>query len=203
MINKLRMSAAAAALAAMAMASSAQAAETAAATAEADIVAAFTLTNDTDLDFGAIVNAVGGGDVAVATDGSVTCGGTLVCHGTTSAAAFSIANGTIGKRLYIDLPTTDNDPLTLSVSAITMVHDDKAALQLADPLLLDSAVEIELHGFVTTSDGTDTNGDYVTIVDDGTGAGTASFAVGGTATLDGSEVEGRYSATFNVTVDYE
>ena len=203
MINKLRMSAAGAALAVMAMASAANAAETETATAEADVVLAFTLTNDTDLDFGAIVNAAGGGDVTVATDDSVSCGGSLVCHGTTTAAAFSIAGGTIGKNLYIDLPVTDNDPLTLGVTAITMVHDDKAALQLADPTLLDAAVEIELHSFTTSSDGSDANGDYVTIVDDGSGAGEASFSVGGTASLDGSEVEGRYSATFDVTVDYE
>ncbi len=196
MIKTLRMGAAGAAIAVLAMASAANAAETETATAEADIVQAFTLTNDTDLDFGAIVNAAGGGTVVVATDGSVSCGGSLVCHGSSSAAAFSIDGGTIGKNLYITLPDT-------SSGSLVMEHSDKAALQLADPTLLDAAVEIELDGFTTTSDGSDANGDFVTVADDGSGVGEAGFSVGGTATLDGSEVEGTYSTTFSVTVDYE
>lgn len=204
MINKLRMSAAGAALAVMAMASAANAAETETATAEADVVLAFTLTKDADLDFGAIAVDAAGGDVDVAADGTVTCGGAHTCYGTTSAAAFSVSGGTIGKTLYFDLPDTSGGPLT-------MVHANKAALQLANPLLPDAAVEIDLDSFVTDAALDAVSGQYtITIQDAGlagggaaTGVGAAEFAIGATATFDGTEVEGYYSTTFDVTVDYE
>ena len=193
MIKTLRMSAAGAAIAFAALATAATAAETETATAEAEIVLAFTLTKDTDLDFGAIVNGAGGGTAVIATDGSVTCGGALVCHGATTAASFSVEGGTVGKRVYVDLPDTSGGPLL-------MVHSNAAALIAGGTSV--AATQIQLGSFTSTT-ASDAIGRYVTIADDGTGVGEAGFAVGGTATLDGSEVEGTYSTTFDVTVDYD
>lgn len=203
MINKLRMSAAGAALAVMAAASAANAAETETATAEADVVLAFTLTKNTDLDFGAIAVNATGGDVDMAADGTLTCGA-HTCYGSTSAATFAIAGGTLGKNLYFELPDT-------STGALIMNHANKAALLAGPTPPAAAALEIELDGFVT--DATyDAASDkyYVTIasgVDSGTGlptgVGEAAFAIGASATFDGSEIEGYYSTTFDVTVDYE
>lgn len=202
MINTLRMGAAGVALAAMALASAASAAETATATAQADVVQAFTVTKDADLDFGAIVVAAAGGDVTVSPAGALTCGSGFVCHGSTSAAAFSVDGGTIGKRLFIDLPDT-------SAGALVMQHSNSAALVAGGATA--ASVEIELAGFTTSAAFDALAGKhYVDIADAGlagggsaSGVGAADFSVGGTATFDGSEVEGTYSVNFDVTVDYE
>lgn len=203
MINKLRMGAAGAALAVMALASAANAAETATATAQADVVQAFTVTKDADLDFGAIVVDPAGGDVTVSAAGVLTCGGgAFVCHGTSSAAAFSVDGGTIGKRLYIDLPDTTG-------GALVMQHSDHAALLGGGAVA--ATIEIELDTFTTDAAFDALSGKhYVDIADAGvlgggaaTGVGAASFGVGGTVTFDGSEVEGTYEVNFDVTVDYE
>lgn len=203
MIKTLRMGAASAALAAMALASAANAAETATATATADVVQAFTVTKDADLDFGAIVVDPAGGAVTVSAAGALTCGGgAFVCHGTSSAAAFSVDGGTIGKRLVIDLPDTTG-------GALVMQHADHAALLGGGAL--PATIEIELDTFTTDAAFDALSGKhYVDIADAGvlgggaaTGVGAAAFAVGGTATFDGSEVEGTYSVNFDVTVDYE
>ncbi|WP_324261860.1 DUF4402 domain-containing protein [Altererythrobacter sp. H2] len=202
MIKTLRMGAAGAAIAAMALASAANAAETATATATADVVQAFTVTKDADLDFGAIVVDPAGGDVTVSAAGVLSCGAGFVCHGTNSAAAFSIDGGTIGKRLFIDLPDT-------SGGALVMLHSDSAALVSGGAVA--ASVEIELDSFTTDAAFDALSGKhYVDIADAGlagggtaTGVGEAAFAVGGTATFDGSEVEGTYSVNFDVTVDYE
>jgi hypothetical protein len=202
MIKMLRTGAAGAALAVMALASAANAAETATATAEADVVQAFTVTKDADLDFGAIVVAAAGGNVSVSAAGALTCGAGFVCHGSTSAAAFSVDGGTIGKRLFIDLPDTSGGPLV-------MEHSNRAALVAGGATV--ASVEIALAGFTTSAALDAVSGKhYVDIADAGvlgggaaTGVGAAAFNVGGTATFDGSEVEGTYSTTFDVTVDYE
>lgn len=203
MIKMLRTGAAGAAVAAMALASAANAAETATATAQADVVQAFTVTKDADLDFGAIVVDPAGGDVTVSAAGVLTCGGgAFVCHGTSSAAAFSVDGGTIGKRLYIDLPDT-------SGGALVMQHADHAALLGGGAV--PATIEIELDTFTTDAAFDALSGKYyVDIADAGvlgggaaTGVGAAAFAVGGTATFDGSEVEGTYEVDFDVTVDYE
>lgn len=202
MINMLRTGAAGAALAVMALASAANAAETATATAEADVVQAFTVTKDADLDFGAIVVDPAGGDVTVSAAGALTCGAAFVCHGSSSAAAFSVDGGTIGKRLFIDLPDT-------TAGALVMQHADHAALVGGGAVA--ASVEIELDSFTTDAAFDALSGKhYVDIADAGvlgggaaTGVGAAAFAVGGTATFDGSEVEGTYSVNFDVTVDYE
>lgn len=202
MIKMLRTGAASAVFAVVALASAANAAETATATAEADVVQAFTVTKDADLDFGAIVVDPAGGDVSVSAAGALTCGASFVCHGSSSAAAFSVDGGTIGKRLFIDLPDT-------TAGALVMQHSDHAVLVGGGALA--ASVEIELDSFTTDAALDALSGKhYVDIADGGvlgggaaTGVGAAAFAVGGTATFDGSEVEGTYSVNFDVTVDYE
>ncbi|MFN4113532.1 MAG: DUF4402 domain-containing protein [Sphingomonadaceae bacterium] len=202
MFKMLRTGAAGAALAAMALASAANAAETATATATADVVQAFTVTKDADLDFGAIVVAPAGGSVSMSAAGVLGCGAGFVCHGTSTAAAFSVDGGTIGKRLFIDLPDT-------SGGALVMLHSDAAALVAGGATA--ASVEIALDSFTSDAAFDALSGKYyVDIADAGvagggaaTGVGGAAFGVGATATFDGSEVEGTYSVNFDVTVDYE
>lgn len=197
MINLLRSGAAGAVFAAMALASTANAAETATATAQADVVQAFTVSKDADLDFGAIVVNPAGGAVTMSAAGALTCGSGFVCHGGSSAAAFSVDGGTIGKRLLIDLPDT-------TAGALKMLHTSHTGAANA-------TLEIELNNFTTTAALDAASGKhFVTIADAGvagggaaTGVGGAGFAVGGSAVFDGSEVEGVYSVNFDVTVDYE
>jgi hypothetical protein len=90
MITKFRIGAAGVAIiSAMGMANSANAA-TASATADAVILAPLTVTNTDNLDFGTVaVN--GAGTVAVSSGGTRTCSANLVCSGTPSAAAFTVA----------------------------------------------------------------------------------------------------------------
>lgn len=203
MMNMLRTGAAGAVIAAMALASAANAAETATATATAEVLQAFTLNKNADLDFGAIVVDPTGGNVVVSPAGTLTCGGgDFVCYGNSTAAAFSVDGGTIGKRLYIDLPDTTG-------GALIMQHADHTALIAGGAVA--ASVEIELDTFTTDAALDAVSGKhYVDIADAGvlsggaaTGIGGAGFAVGGTATFDGSEVEGVYSVDFDVTVDYE
>ena len=74
-----------------------------------------------------------------------------------------------------------------------------------------ATIEIELDTFTTDAAFDALSGKYyVDIADAGvlgggaaTGVGAAAFAVGGTVTFDGSEVEGTYEVDFDVTVDYE
>ncbi len=72
--------------------SSAQAAS-ATANATVDIVAAIGLSKTADLDFGAVVPAAGADTVVISTAGARTCGATLTCTDTVTAAAFSVTGG--------------------------------------------------------------------------------------------------------------
>ncbi len=175
----------AAVIAALSLASAAQAAPvTENAEARAEVVRALTVVKDTDLDFGKVAVA-GAGTVTVDSDGTVSaCTVNLTCYGTTSGAKFDVTTGTIGKTLTVTLPAD-------------------VSLLRAGGVVGTAADELELDTY--TTDATDTAGVYtITLVDDGngTGNGIASFSVGGSLAFDGSEVEGLYTATISVDVDY-
>lgn len=189
MIKMLRTGAVSAVVAAMALSSAANAAETATATAQADVVQAFTVTNRTALDFGAIVVNGTSGTVTVAPTGARTCGATLVCHGSTTAALFEVAGGSRGKRLLVQLPNTSGGP-------IKMLHSSHTGA--ANPSL-----EIELNGFSSDASVDAATGQSYITVPAAVGAPPVALNVGGVASFGGDEAEGVYTATFSVLVDYE
>lgn len=174
--------------AALGLASAAHAAPaTATATANAEIVAALQITKVSDLDFGKVAITGGvGGDVVVDTAGAVTtCNGGLTCYSTTSAAAFDVV-GTPSKTLTVQFPASAT--LTTGAGATAAEQLDLSALTTDAAPLSDG-----VGGFVA---------DYYTIDTDAT-TGEASFAVGGTLTFDGSEVQGLYAADLVFLVDYQ
>lgn len=187
MKNTYRIGAAGVAMiAALGMASAAHAAPvTATATARAEIVKALTVVKDTDLDFGKIAITGAAGTVTVDPDGTVSnCDATLTCYSTTTGAKFDVTTGSAGKSLTVTLPAD-------------------AVLLRAGGTAGNAFDELELSSY--TTDATDNGGVYnVVLVDDGTGTGNgiASFSIGGTLSFDGSELEGVYTTTISVDVDY-
>lgn len=110
-------------LAASVMGAGAAQAATATADARANILAEVTLTNDagTALDFGTIVVDGTGGAVVVDNAGNLSsCGGALVCSGSTDAADFTVG-GTALETVNVSIPAsvilsngTDNMTATLT-----------------------------------------------------------------------------------------
>ena len=95
-------------LAASVMGANAAHAATATADASANILAEVTLANtpNTSLDFATIVVDATGGTVVVANDGTrSSCGGSLVCSGTTDAADFTVG-GTANEVVNVTIPAT-------------------------------------------------------------------------------------------------
>lgn len=163
--------------AAMGMSSVAHA-DTATADATAEVLDALVLTNNSALDFGAMVVS-GAGVVTLAADGTLTCTDPdIVCSGTTSVAGFSVA-GTAAKFVTINLPTTD----------VELRHPNYTAATAAEHAII-------LNAFTSSENGG--TGPEVQL----DGSGDATFDVGGTITLDGTEEAGVFDATFDVTVEY-
>jgi len=176
MINKLRYGAAGAAFAAaLGMASAAQAADNANATATAEILTSLTLdvAPGTSLDFGQMVLPnTSGGTVTLAPDGTLTC-----------ASPNIVCSGTTSVPTFNISTGTPNKAVTVNLPAGSSI--------LATGGGGSAATEIVLNGFTSSA---------ATVNLDGGGAG--SFTVGGTITLDGTEVPGIYNGTFNVSVAY-
>jgi len=179
-MNKtIRFSAAGIAMfAALGMGSAAHA-NTATADATAEILDALVLTNDGgSLDFGTMVVSAGG-IVTLAANGTLTCTDPdIVCSGTTGVAGFSV-QGTANKAVTINLPT----------GSVELRHPSYTPATAAQHA-------IELATFTSSQNGA--TGPEVTL--DGVGA--ATFDVGGTITLDGSEAAGLFNGTFDVSVEY-
>jgi Mat/Ecp fimbriae major subunit len=113
--NMFKAVVAASAIAAAALGASAANAATATATARATILRTVTVTNTSDLNFGTIIRSTSADTVDVDTAGARTCGTTLVCSGTTTAANFNVA-GTTGQVVTFSVPTT----ISLASGANTM-----------------------------------------------------------------------------------
>jgi Mat/Ecp fimbriae major subunit len=101
-------------------------AATASATAKAKILRQVTVTNTTDLQFGTIVSSPTASTVTVSTAGARTCGTSLVCSGTSTAAAFGVT-GTSGQVVTVSVPSTvtltsgtNSMSSTLNASAATL-----------------------------------------------------------------------------------
>ena len=156
--------------------SSAASAQDATATATAEILEALTLVNDNALDFGTLVVDTAGGSVSIAptTGAASVCAGSVICSGTSAPAGFT-ADGQAGATIDINLPA----------SAAELRHVDFAtstAIQHNIPLAF--------------------SGSATSLTLDAT-TGTGTFLVGGTLTLDGSEIPGVYSTQFQVSVNYQ
>lgn len=174
MTKKLRFGAAGIAMfAAFGMSSVASAQDNANADATVEVLEALTLSNTAPLDFGTIV-VDNAGTVTIAASSTATA----VCTGDvicsgTSSAASFSVTGSAGEVVEVNLPATSG----------TLLRTGGTAGVAADEIVLDnftaSAPTVTLTG------------------------GSAVFEVGGELTLDGSEVEGVYSTTFNVSVNYQ
>ncbi len=124
-------------LAASVMGANAANAATASADARANILQQVTVTSDgSDLDFGTIVSGAAADTVAVSTAGAVTCGGGLVCSGTTTAAGFDVT-GTTGETVDVSSDATvtltgptDTMTASLSTSVATIVLDGTDAFSV-------------------------------------------------------------------------
>jgi hypothetical protein len=98
--------------------------------ARARVLRALTLTNNTALEFGAVVAAAGGGTVQISAAGARTCGGSLTCSGTVSAAAFDITGGTSGEVVTINADPSVN--LISGANSMTATLVESAATATLD-----------------------------------------------------------------------
>lgn len=167
--------------AAVGMGSAAHAQVSESADATAEILAALQLTNDAALDFGSIVlNATStGGTVAVNGGGFRTCSGDVICGpgGAEQPATFTVTGAA---NSNIDVTVQD-----LVANPVSLTHTANAGSTNAEHNIeLVSLEDGSLGGFTTFS-------------------GNESFNVGGTISLDGSEIAGTYQGSFDVTVSYQ
>ena len=183
MTKILRTAAAGVALfAAVGMGSAAHAQVTESADARAEVLAALQLTNDQELNFGSIIvnNGSTGGTVDVdASTGSRSCFGDVICgpFGAEQEALFTVTGA----------PGTDVSVLLEDVAAngVTLTHTGNVGSTAANHNIeLTAIVDSAFGGF-------------------GFFSGNEQFGVGGTISLDGSEIAGTYVGQFNVTVEYQ
>jgi hypothetical protein len=179
MKKTIRLSAAGVAMFAALGLSTAAHADTEPADATAEVLDALILTNTAGLDFGSMV-ITGAGTVSLDGDNLIDCSNAnITCSGTTTAATFDVT-GTASKAVTIILPSTD----------VNLRHPSY------DPLVSTGEHTIVLNGFTSNENGA--TGPEVVL----DAAGDGTFGVGGTINLDGSEVPGVFTGTFNVTVEY-
>lgn len=156
-------------------------ADTAAADATAEVLAALELVNTDSLNFGTIVLGATstGGTVDVDVSGARNCTGDVICGpaGAVQAAGFTVT-GTAGTDVAIIVQD-------LVATPVSLTHTGNVGSPNAEH-------NIELIALVDSTGG------------GGPGfPGTADFTVGGTISLDGSEIAGTYEGTFNVTAEYQ
>lgn len=167
--------------AAIGMGSAAQAQVSQSADASAEILAALQLVNDAPLDFGSLVmNASSaGGTVTVDGGGFRTCAGDVICGtgGTQQPALFTVS-GAANSSIIVTVQDLVANPVSLTHTA------NAGSVSAEHNIELTSLDDGSFGGFTTFS-------------------GIESFNVGGTISLDGSEIAGLYEGSFNVTVAYQ
>lgn len=167
--------------AAVGMGSVAHAQTSESADATAEVLAALQLTNDAGLDFGAIVMNAGstGGSVDMTASGFRSCNGDVICGpgGTEQASAFTVS-GASGTNVTVSVQDVFTNPVVLTHTANAGSTDASHLIELTS---LDDG---SFGGFPVFS-------------------GSESFNVGGTISLDGSEIAGTYEGSFDVTVSYQ
>lgn len=152
----LRTTVAGLALASLGIASSASAA-TATADADAVILAALTVTNTADMDFGSIANNGTGGAVTLsATDGSLSCP-TLVCAASGTPASFHVV-GAAGQPVSIQF--TDSNIDLIGPGGVGVDEMPLSLSTIAGPFVLTGGVLDFNVGGVLTVGATETAGTY-------------------------------------------
>ena len=167
--------------AAVGMGSAAHAQVTESADARAEVLAALQLVNDDELDFGAIIvnNGSAGGDVTVDASGARTCTGDVICGpGAAEHEALFTVSGAANTTVAILLQDVVGDGVTLTHTGNTGSTDANHNIELVA---------------LTDSEG----GGYTAF------SGNEQFGVGGTISLDGTEIAGTYVGSFDVTVEYQ
>lgn len=167
--------------AAVGLGSAAHAQVTESADATAEVLAALQLTNDAGLDFGAIVVNAGstGGTVEVDFTGFRNCAGDVICGpgGTEQAAAFTVT-GASGTNVSVSVQDLGANPVVLTHTGFAGSTSNEHLIELTG--LQDGS----FGGFPFFN-------------------GSESFNVGGTISLDGTEIAGTYEGSFDVTVQYQ
>ena len=167
--------------AAVGMGTAAHAQVTETADARAEVLAALQLTNDDDLDFGAIIvnNGSTGGDVTVDATGVRTCSGDVICGpGAAEHEALFTVSGAANTSVAILLED-------VATNGVTLRHTANAGSAAANH-------NIELVNLTDSA-----GGSYASF------SGNEQFGVGGRIVLDGSEIAGEYVGQFDVTVEYQ
>lgn len=120
-----------AAVAAVALSAGTAHAASATGTAKAKILRQITLTNTSDLEFATVISGATASTVGVSTAGAVTCGASLTCTGTTTAANFNIqgtnnavvlVGGDASVTLNGSLGGTMNVTLDYSAASVTLAN---------------------------------------------------------------------------------
>ncbi|WP_298306452.1 DUF4402 domain-containing protein [uncultured Erythrobacter sp.] len=167
--------------AAMGLGSAAHAQVSESADARAEVLAALQLTNDADLDFGALVLNAGsaGGSVTVDSTGFRDCFGDVICGpgGTEQASTFTVT-GAANTNVLVSVQDLFTNPVSLTHTGFAGSPNAEHNIELTG---LDDGSFGGFFGF----------------------SGSESFNVGGTIDLDGSEVAGTYVGSFDVTVEYQ
>jgi Mat/Ecp fimbriae major subunit len=139
-------------VASLSMGATAAHAATASATAKAKILRQVTLTNKADLQFGTIVSSPTQSTVVISAAGVRTCGTTLVCSGTSTAAVFELT-GTTGQVVTVSVPSS----VTLTAGTFSMTAS--LAASASSVTLANSAGSFTVGGTLTV--GADqADGDY-------------------------------------------
>ncbi|MEP0390557.1 MAG: DUF4402 domain-containing protein [Erythrobacter sp.] len=167
--------------AAVGLGSTAHAQVTESADATAEVLAALQLTNDAGLDFGAIVVNAGstGGTVDMPASTFRSCSGDVICGpgGTEQASAFTVT-GAANTNVDVSVQDLVANPVVLTHTGFAGSTNNEHVIELT---ALDDG---SLGGFPLFS-------------------GSETFNVGGTISLDGSEIAGTYEGSFDVTVQYQ
>ena len=157
-------------------------ADTASADATAEVLAALTLTNTDELNFGTVVLNAGstGGTVDIDPFGFRTCAGDVICGpGAAEQAAGFNVTGATGTDVSVTLQDLVTNPVSLTHTGNVGSTNAEHNIELTS--LVDSTFA---GGFFFFS-------------------GNEDFTVGGTITLDGTEIAGVYEGTFDVTAEYQ
>lgn len=136
------------------------------ATARARVLKQLTISRNTDLQFGTIVNGAAASTVAINAAGAATCGAGLTCTGTTTAADFTVT-GTNNTIVTVTAPAT-----------VTMTNGVTGSMtaSLAAPATLSLG---------------------------NSGSTGTPLRFGGTLNVGANQEDGAYTASFNVSVDYQ
>lgn len=128
-------------------------------TIDAEVVAALSVTEVEELNFGSVATSPVAGTVTVATDGNRNCGGGVTCIGGTPQAAEVLIQGTAGQGIDITLPAST----LVSNGGENMTVDNFTATTLSTTLDGSGNATISIGGVLNVSPSQDT-GSYTGVM---------------------------------------